>query len=475
MRKWISFIVSICMILTMIPTIAFAADNGDVNVDGINSSPVEELTLEDEEVVEETPVEENVASEDVMDYDVRVITPNGEGDGWLQDPATGQWQYIEAGVPVTGFIVIGGATYYFDENGFMLTGLQAIGGSKYYFDPNGDAPGVVGSSLGVMRKGMVKIDGKKYFFSESTGKMKTGWVVYKNYKYFFNTNTGKMKTGWLRADGNKYYLRPNTGRVKTGWLTLTVKKKSSRYYLKPNDNINSKAYGAAAMGLTKIGNYKYCFTTAGVMRKGLITVNKTLYFFSKTNGRGQAKGWFKYNGKTRYSYGYGKLATGTKKISGIWYIFGSSNGVLLRKIGDDVDKSIYNKSSATKYIIVVVKNNHTVRVYSGKKNNWSKQKTWTCTIGKASTPTKSGDYTIYWKEEYQQNTSKTCRWWYCSHFNKQLQFQSVLYDANPIAGKGKLVDGRLGVSVSDGAVRLKLENAKWIYDNAPNGTKVVVE
>jgi lipoprotein-anchoring transpeptidase ErfK/SrfK len=35
------------------------------------------------------------------------------------------------------------------------------------------------------------------------------------------------------------------------------------------------------------------------------------------------------------------------------------------------------------------------------------------------------------------------------------------------------MDDRVGMALSHGCVRLRLENAKWIYDNIPYGTKVV--
>jgi lipoprotein-anchoring transpeptidase ErfK/SrfK len=35
-------------------------------------------------------------------------------------------------------------------------------------------------------------------------------------------------------------------------------------------------------------------------------------------------------------------------------------------------------------------------------------------------------------------------------------------------------DGRLGINASHGCVRLSLSDAKWIYDNIPSGTTVVV-
>jgi hypothetical protein len=36
------------------------------------------------------------------------------------------------------------------------------------------------------------------------------------------------------------------------------------------------------------------------------------------------------------------------------------------------------------------------------------------------------------------------------------------------------MDGRLGMGLSHGCVRLDINNAKWIYDNIPRNTTVVV-
>ena len=37
-----------------------------------------------------------------------------------------------------------------------------------------------------------------------------------------------------------------------------------------------------------------------------------------------------------------------------------------------------------------------------------------------------------------------------------------------------ITDGRLGINASHGCVRLSIENAKWIYNTIPSGTKVIV-
>ena len=54
-----------------------------------------------------------------------------------------------------------------------------------------------------------------------------------------------------------------------------------------------------------------------------------------------------------------------------------------------------------------------------------------------------------------------------SHFNK-------LTDSEIALIKSKIIDGRLGINASHGCVRLSIENAKWIYDTIPSGTKVIV-
>ena len=50
-------------------------------------------------------------------------------------------------------------------------------------------------------------------------------------------------------------------------------------------------------------------------------------------------------------------------------------------------------------------------------------------------------------------------------------FHSVLYEPGSMTD---IQDGRLGINASAGCVRLSIGNAKWIYDNIPSSTKVVV-
>ena len=142
-----------------------------------------------------------------------------------------------------------------------------------------------------------------------------------------------------------------------------------------------------------------------------------------------------------------------------------------RKINRGPDAGMYAKanlySSITPYIIMVNRNSCKVGVYKGWRGNWSSVKYFDCTVGKASTPTVSGVFKIGSRGYYFDSGSARCFWW--TQFYGDYLFHSVLYNRN-----GTLQDGRLGMALSHGCVRLQIDNAKWIYDNIPSATTVVV-
>lgn len=96
-----------------------------------------------------------------------------------------------------------------------------------------------------------------------------------------------------------------------------------------------------------------------------------------------------------------------------------------------------------------------------------------CSTGTEEDGTPVGTFTI--KERGQSFFSKTyqegaCYW---TQFDGDYLFHSVPFDKN------KTIDAveaaKLGSRASHGCIRLSIENAKWIYDNIPKGTKVVIE
>ena len=88
---------------------------------------------------------------------------------------------------------------------------------------------------------------------------------------------------------------------------------------------------------------------------------------------------------------------------------------------------------------------------------------------KASTPTVKGEFKIYGRGKSFGSKTYTC--WYYTQFYGNYLFHSVLYNHGSMS---KIQDGTLGRPVSHGCIRLDINNAKWLYDNIPNGTKVVI-
>ncbi len=126
-------------------------------------------------------------------------------------------------------------------------------------------------------------------------------------------------------------------------------------------------------------------------------------------------------------------------------------------------------SSKTKYLILVDCSANRVGIFTGSQGNWTLKYYWTCTTGKSSTPTPKGTYTIASKGKYFNGATYTC--WYYTQFYGNYLFHSVLYKKGSMT---QISDGRLGENLSHGCVRLDISNAKWIYDNIPTNTKVVI-
>ncbi|MDO4501682.1 MAG: L,D-transpeptidase [Coriobacteriia bacterium] len=149
---------------------------------------------------------------------------------------------------------------------------------------------------------------------------------------------------------------------------------------------------------------------------------------------------------------------GTKKLK---FVVTSANEASMHK-------KINDQSSRTKYIIAVSCNLHRVAIYQGSKGNWKQIKFWKCTNGAPATPSRKGVFTVG-SRGLSFGAGYTC--WYWTQWSGNYLFHSVLY--NP-GSKTSIQDGRLGIAASHGCIRLALDNARWIYNNIPRGTKVVV-
>lgn len=125
-----------------------------------------------------------------------------------------------------------------------------------------------------------------------------------------------------------------------------------------------------------------------------------------------------------------------------------------------------NFSSKTGYFIWVDTKNFKTNIFTGAKNNWTLIKSYLCTIGKPSTPTPKGNFTVGIKgPSFGEEKGYKCL--YYTQIIGNYLFHSIIYNLN-----GTVRDGRLGMALSDGCVRLATVNAKWLHDNVPKESAI---
>lgn len=352
---------------------------------------------------------------------------NGSGamqSGWLLYASV--WYYLDPAdarhATVSGLKSIAGNDYYFNRDGAMNANkwvvLNSKTGSARYASGSGALTSnaiVKGNSIvltdakGAPRSGWVKVDGKQMYATPGSGKAATGWLKLKDTWYYFNSQ-GVMQTGWLYTGGT-WYLLGNNGAMKTGWQRVG----GTWYYLDPS---------------------------SGAMHTG----------------------WLNDNGTWYYLYGNGAMATGWIYVGGAYYYLNGSGAWDAN--ADPMYWRAQGYSSSTNWLILCDTTRNQLCIYWGRQGNWKLQKFWTCTTGAWSTPTVLGEFTVGSKG-YVFGSGFSC--YYYTQFYGNYLFHSVTYYQNTF----NIMDGRLGMNLSHGCVRLQIDNAKWIYDNIPYGTKVV--
>ena len=129
-----------------------------------------------------------------------------------------------------------------------------------------------------------------------------------------------------------------------------------------------------------------------------------------------------------------------------------------------------NIESLTSNLIYVNLKDQITYIYKGSINNWDKIKSFKCSTGIESEKTPTGIFDVrergawFFSDKYNQGGK------YWVQFYGDYLFHSVPYNKY----QSEVVDYTLGVPASHGCIRLKTEDAKWIYDNIESGTKVII-
>lgn len=127
-----------------------------------------------------------------------------------------------------------------------------------------------------------------------------------------------------------------------------------------------------------------------------------------------------------------------------------------------------NLESKTDYLLVTNLRTKYTYVYKKINNKWTRIYKWISTVGKPSTPTRKGIFLINGRKPSFSGADYSVK--YATRIIDGYYYHSILYDKS---GKN-IKDGRLGQALSHGCIRLATNNAKWIYENIPDNTTVLI-
>ena len=441
-------------------------------------------------------------------FDVQAGTARQLGNNWQQ--MNGAWYWIENGRVATGWRVINGKWYYLNPaDGRMLTGFyKDATGQLFYSDGSGAMLSTTGWYLlngtwywvngnGSLATGWINVGGTWYYMGEN-GAMKTGWYQVKGVWYYSN-GSGAMQTGWLNRGGTWYYLT-GSGAMATGWINLG----GTWYYLNPGNGdmmgagwhlINNKWYyfgGSGAMYSNRwIGNY-YVGGNGDMLTNTWVgsywvgadgkwipnydpdananwVKSGNTWYYQRPDGSKLTNSWKRINGSWYYFGADGAMTTGWKYVDGYKFYFGTDG-----KMVQDVD-SLIGKQSSYKLTVNRVKCQVTAYAANEAGNYCIPVKTFTCSVGKAATPTHVGTYQTLRKSNPVELMGPS---WgkYGTQINAYGDWFHSVACSNPdptyslAAGNYNM----LGQPASHGCVRLCVRDAKWIYDNCGIYTTVVV-
>ena len=384
------------------------------------------------------------------------VVLNGGRHYWFdenQGMASNQWVETKPGSKsfaskegafVSGWhYTTGGKLFYFDEeqpDHPVKLGEVALNGHYYWFDkteglarkqwvtlPNGDKAWATqeGSLTGRIINGeFFAADG-----SQPTGKVDLGDIV------VYVSEDHKLLTGWQKIDGKDYFFNDD-GRPASGWLNYG----GSWYFLDSN----------------------------GLMQTGWVHPSGSYWYHLAANGK-MDTGWIKDGGKDYYlDPTSGAMKTGYLSWGGKLY-HADSDGAMYEApcYYPDMLRYAQNIYSATRWLIQIDTHQNRFAVYYGSYGNWVPWHEWYCTTGAPGMWTPHGQFTAGMKGLY---FGSGYRCWYYTQISGEYLIHSILYNSDGYTVR----DGRLGYHGSHGCVRLATENAKWVYNNIPYGTKIYI-
>ena len=437
-----------------VPAVTFAQETygteGDSSMEGDSADDVTDasdtgeteagVSLQDEYKTEDQTDHGGTGAANTVNNAAGTTSVGTQKNGWVYENG---WYFYKNGSRYTGWRWMTSAEgekkahwSFFGEDGRLRSGWVRFGKETSNPDGNNPAHWSYFGDNGWLRTGWVQL-GKGT--SEPDGNSAKHWS-------YFGDN-GWLRSGWVRLgkgtsepDGNNpahWSYFGDDGWLRTNWVQLGA--------------------GTSEPDGNSAKHWSY-FGDNGWLRTGWQDMG---------SGTGNPDG---NSEKHRSFFGdNGWLRTGLQKIGGNTYSFGQRGWLM------DQDQVMLNKaqdySSNTSYLILVDRGRCKTAIFKGSYGNWNYDKYWSCSVGKPSTPTITGTYSLGYKQLYF-DPEDGGRCWYKTQIYGSYLFHSVIYyrDSAP----NRILDGTIGAQVSHGCVRLDIQNAKYIYDTVPSGTKVVI-
>ncbi len=227
-------------------------------------------------------------------------------DQWVDDGKG--WCYVDSNGRMlkSKWIKDGDYWYYLKDNGYMAKSQWVNDGKGYcYVDSNGR-----------MLKSRWIQDGNNWYYLKDNGYRATSQWVNDGKGYCYVDSSGKMLSGrWLKYDNKWYYLKDSGYRATSQWI---------------NDGtgwcyLNSKGIMLKSEWLKYKDEYYY-FGSDGYMVRNTWAKSKYGWRWVGSGGKAVRDKWIQYGGQWYYLKSDTFMATGWKKISGVYYYFHPTNG-----------------------------------------------------------------------------------------------------------------------------------------------------
>lgn len=313
--------------------------------------------------------------------------------------------------------------------------------------------------------------------SNMTGDADGTQVVKKKGKWCAVYN-GTVETGYTGIAKNKY----GWWRVTNGYVDFNftgIAQNEYGWWRVEEGKVNFRANGVYPneYGWWRVENGKVNFKANGIYKNdyGWWKVKKGKVDFKFTGIASNSLGyWYVRKGKVDFT------KNGTVDYDGTqWTV---TDGKAVGEIPAAVLNAFYNGGAddpyymaAYNYCIAVNTAQNLVVIYGmDEEGNYVVPvKAFVASCGKSSSPTKTGTFQTIEKYKWRALNGGVYGQ-YATRITGQYLFHSVPYYKKSKSTLETAEYNKLGSNASAGCVRLSVANAKWIYDNCPEGTIVTI-